>query len=976
MNHLPWPRNEQLPPFEVPLKCTEEPNYDGLEFSTYPLRRGWTTAVNKYGWMDCSPETAAKRAQSWLYFGLLDAFIGPRFNKHEWICHSRRSSSWVVDSSPLPFHLSDLVRSAKKGTIASEFNLSSSDGIKEHWNNIFMEANAALQILNIHMNKSLDHDLMLVGLSISVLLRSLQRMVDQLTWRDDVAPTMCDFVLPPPKFCLLQMMDRNWCEAQAGHFYLVSSTLLNYYLSGLPRTAVSSDHSHCRWQKCVGNTVNEETYQPRHVMSSCACNFVGPEVSQITNLVSSDRIPLIRLSISSGQPRLEVVAADRDTRYMSISHVWAGGLGNFRDNLLPACQLLKLYDRLRALEGFNPKVPSVRLYQFSMPKFGTKIIDWFHNTFYKYFNGMVHRRLLQRHPLSHAANFSSQRSQSVLFWMDTLCIPVHREYHPLRLKAIGNMALTYVAAEKCLVLDPELLQIRMGELSATQINAHVLCSGWVGRSWTFQEARLSRAWYAQFADGLYNPNSVENAALEHRLYSDWNLYKDDAHQIATEAMIWYHDMPAVRQSDIYRSQSQQLLHSPLYNFTTVWNHLESRYTSKPEDVHAILANTTDLSARDVLDQPYDRRMKAILRAQPALPAALVYCTGQKLRDPLNRWVPAYPDDGYLDENYGQLTPTDEGFLLDTAEANPVGFLVDKHTPRYRQLRILDGSGTDPVWIRFNAEDIGPPIDYQTSGEVLAVCYVVGHLAKSLKHRPIGRPFQGARFALRRREGRRLRLAYEYSFFYTHESRYLHTNEDEHPIVRAERTDEDAEFHVDCDLSTWPQEIHRRDTTSSLSTHGLAFYSIFSMTYLFLTWTPFYYLSTLLTRPHNTFLPTIFLISRFGFAILEIKELHEVVNEHAYKSWVKTFDETGSYRKNDNHENRKRQVGIEQRDVIALGLAMGILAFAILVPEMGFLRWIAMAVVVERVGLLLLRWVWRRTRVKGWVKEFLKRRRWW
>lgn len=799
MNHLPWPKNEHLPPFEVPYMCTGEPDYDGLEFSKYPFRRGWTTSVDKYGWMDCSPETAATRAQSWLYFGLLDAFIGPRFNKHEWICHSRRSNIWVVDSSRLPLCLSDLVRSMKKGTIAGEFNLCSPIEIIEYWNNIFMEANVELQILDAHMNKSLDNNLMLIGLSISLLLQSLQRMVSRLTWRNDVDPTMSDIVLPSPKFCLLQMMDRSWCQAQAGHLYSVSSPLLSYYLSGLPRTAVSSDHSQCRWRKCVGNTVNEETYEPRHVMSSCLCNSVGPDVSQIASLVSSDCIPLIRLSIGSGQPRLEVVAADRDSRYMSISHVWAGGLGNFRDNLLPTCQLLKLYDRLKALEDFNPEVPSIKFYQFSMPKFGAKLLDWLRSTlkFSIRFIDMLPHSIIQGHAWNHAANVSLERSQSVLFWMDTLCIPVHREHFPLRLKAIGNMALTYVAAEKCLVLDPELLQMRMGELSATQINAHMLCSGWVGRSWTFQEARLSRAWYAQFADGLYNPNSIENAALEHRLYCDWHLYKDDAHQIATETMTWYHNMPAVRQSDIYKSQSRQLLVSPLNNFITVWNHLESRYTSKPEDVHAILANTTDLSARDVLDQPYDRRMKAILRAQPALPADLVYCTGQKIRDPLNRWVPAYPDDGYLDEYFGQLTPTDEGFLLDTLEANPVGFLVDKHTPRYRQLRILDASGTDPIWIRFHAEVNGPPIDHQTPGEILAVCYVVGHLSTSLKHRPIGRAFPGARFALRRRDGRRLRLAYEYSFLYTHESRFLHTNEDEHPIVRAERTDEDAEFHVDC-----------------------------------------------------------------------------------------------------------------------------------------------------------------------------------
>ncbi|KAL8667755.1 MAG: hypothetical protein Q9168_007196, partial [Polycauliona sp. 1 TL-2023] len=726
MNHLPWPKNDQLPPLDVPYTCNEEPEYDGLDYCQYPIRRGWTTSERKHEWMDCSPETAATRAQSWLFFGLLGVFLGPRFKKDEWICYSQGSAFMTVNSDVLPLRLSDLVRSAKKGALASEYNLSNTRQVHERWNNGFLVANAELQILDMHLNKTLDRNLMLIGLSISILLRSLQRMVDQMTWLDDVPPTMCGIDINPAKFSLVQMMDRNWCETQAAHFFRLYSPLLNHYLSGLPRPTTKSDHSHCTWDKCIGNSVNEATYEPRHVTSSCSCQFAGPDVSQITGLVGADCIPLIRLSISHGQPRLEVVAADRDTRYNSISHVWAGGLGNFKDNLLPTCQLLNLYYSLRALDDFNPEEPSVKLYQFSMSDLGLAWLDRVLSAVSR----MVRRRFLQRLSSNRGRNFELEPTRSVLFWMDTLCIPVHPEYYPLRMKAIGNMALTYTAAEKCLVLDPELLQIPMQDLSTTQINAHMLCSGWVGRSWTFQEARLSRAWYAQFADGLYNPNSIENAALEHRLYSDWNLYKDDAHQIATETMIWYHNMPAVRQSDIYKNQSQHLLHSPLYNFITVWNHLDSRSTSKPEDVHAILANTTDLSAKEVLDLPYEQRMKAILRAQPALPTALMYETGRKIVDPFNRWVPAYPNHGPLNEGYGQLTPTPEGLLLDTANANPIGFLVDKDAPRYSQLRILDtsSSSTAPqhIWIRFNPEPFGPPISFEApevGEDTLAICYI-------------------------------------------------------------------------------------------------------------------------------------------------------------------------------------------------------------------------------------------------------------
>lgn len=794
MNHLPWPKNIEFPPLEVPYVCGEEPSYDGLAFSEFPQRRGWSTSDRKHQWMNCSPEKGAIRAQSWLFFGLLDMFLGSRFKKHEWIRHSQRSNTWIVVTDSLPLRLSQIVLSAKGGSLASDFNLSSPLLVQASWNTAFLAANVESQILNIHMNKSQDHNLLLIGLSISILLRSLQRMVDQLTWRDKDVPSMCDLVLDPAKFSLLQMMECNWCEAQAGQFFRLSSPFLNHYLSGLPRPSTSSNHEKCTWERCIGNNVNEEIYEPQHVVPNCSCQFVGPDVRQITDLISANRIPLIRLKVDSGRPELEVVGADRDTPYMSISHVWAGGLGNFRDNTLPTCQILEMHKRLRVLDAFRPAEPSVRLYQFGLPIVASRLLDRIRVSFSQLSSSISPYHAFQS--LQQALN-PSRPQQSVLFWMDTLCIPVHPDHLSLRLKAIGNMALTYAAAEKCLVLDPELLQIHMRGITATQVNAHMLCSGWVGRSWTFQEARLSRAWYAQFADGLYNPNSTENAALEHRLYSDWNLYKDDAHQLATETMIWYHNMPAIRQTDIYRSQGQQLLHSPLYNFITVWNHLEMRFTSKPEDVHAILANTTDLSAGEVLALPYDQRMRAILRAQPALPTALVYATGQKIKDVQNRWVPAFPDQGYLNEDYGQLTPTDDGYLLDRTAAQPVGFMVDGSAPRYSQLRIIDSSLPGPIWIRFNPEPNGPPIKYEAPGEAVAVCYVMSYLSMSLRHQPIGRPFQGARFALRKQEGKRLHLIYEYSFSYTHESRWLDWDEDEHPIVRAERTDEDAEFLVCC-----------------------------------------------------------------------------------------------------------------------------------------------------------------------------------
>ena len=76
MDHLPYPPNASTPPIEVPFLCDGEGEYDGLPFSTYPIRKGWTTETDNLRWSQCSDVELAKRVQLWLYFGLLSEFCG------------------------------------------------------------------------------------------------------------------------------------------------------------------------------------------------------------------------------------------------------------------------------------------------------------------------------------------------------------------------------------------------------------------------------------------------------------------------------------------------------------------------------------------------------------------------------------------------------------------------------------------------------------------------------------------------------------------------------------------------------------------------------------------------------------------------------------------------------------------------------------------------------------------------------------
>lgn len=396
----------------------------------------------------------------------------------------------------------------------------------------------------------------------------------------------------------------------------------------------------------------------------------------------------------------------------------------------------------------------------------------------------------------------ARKPQPICFWMDTLCIPVDPEHNSLRLEAINKMALTYAAAERCLVLDPELERTSMKTLTSLQMNAHVMASAWLTRSWTFQEARLSRAWFAQFADGLYDPNSRANGALHQRLHTEWLAYQSDSHYLASEMISWYHDMPAVRHTDLTVNQCRYLLSDSTYTFVTVWNQLASRSTSKMEDVHGILANTLDLGATEVLGLPSEEKMKAILRAQEKLPVALIYNDSTKIMDRKCRWVPLYPEITRLSQLYGTLEPSQDGFFLDTVEANPVGFLVDPSIPRGQRIRLVHPSVPTPLWLTFHPEPNGPIPSWKAPGDALAVCYVIGHLEKSSREPSLVRRFGGARFALRKREGKTLHLVYEYSFCYSHYRKL--DRDDDYLEIHAERTSPDVVFHVDSGrLLTWP-----------------------------------------------------------------------------------------------------------------------------------------------------------------------------
>lgn len=346
--------------------------------------------------------------------------------------------------------------------------------------------------------------------------------------------------------------------------------------------------------------------------------------------------------------------------------------------------------------------------------------------------------------------------------MDTLGIPVGLENASLRAIAINKMDLIYAGARDVLVLDPELQQISLEGLPQEEISAHILCSPWITRCWTLQEAQLSSNWYAQFADGIFDPRSAHR-----RLMNDLGSYTaskekfDDLGCLKYELLVeWYY-----RQLHKHNLSELGLTVKVNDPFHMEWDNLAQRSTTKKEDIHCILANMLGFSAGELLGLPYEERMKAILCTQTTLPLKLFFNPGPRIQDLDNRWVPSYPE-GTVGNGLGYVKVTSNGLLFDHTTARCEGFLVSSSTspPTMFCLSVLPNGASEPLWASPPDKDTGLVFEASTK---IATCYILGediHSRSALRD-PVGRALlghhEGARFALQRREGSILHLLYEH-----------------------------------------------------------------------------------------------------------------------------------------------------------------------------------------------------------------------
>ncbi|GAB1311912.1 Heterokaryon incompatibility domain-containing protein [Madurella fahalii] len=297
-------------------------------------------------------------------------------------------------------------------------------------------------------------DMELIGLSIMAMGESMHSVAATIYGYDARETPEWG----PSPVLKARLRDNGWCVSDAPFFPdspTRSTISIEYYFGGMACPRERGDHSACTTAICSKylEVVDWKTYQQKHVVPSCRCApvQVAPAAAEI---VEQTRIPVVHWDGES----LRVFASDSVTKYVTISHVWADGLGNNQTNSLLTCQL----NRVQRLVN--------QLYTES--------------------------HLSSSH--HHETAAASAEGLAIPFWIDTLCVPVHNKI--LRRKAIYKMADIYRGADRVLVIDSTIITLPRAA-DVVQKHLQISLSGWHHRLWTLQEGQLASTLFFQFADG-------------------------------------------------------------------------------------------------------------------------------------------------------------------------------------------------------------------------------------------------------------------------------------------------------------------------------------------------------------------------------------------------------------------------------------------------------------------------------------------
>lgn len=775
MDHLPYPKSASLPKLKIPYLCGEVEIYDGLGLRDFPQRKRWITDTPSSQWYTCN---ATARAQSWLYFGLLEELFGKSFERQTLISNSTTGHQHIGS-----YRLRALL---KEWAQKNSWYHRPLTYLSYSWS--FLEDFFALPILKEiaeipslrgRLLPRLDERLMeslkvaeeqseildsevpsarLIALSIKTLIWSIRNSL--ITCVPDHR-TKPDFIPRQSRLLRSRMLESGKCPYWTEVYLKRYSVAMVYYIAASRSPPWDVSHWKCSEGQCIAYDVDTQRYTTKHVKDDCPCDSVSPNIQHVAKIIRDGRVPLMVLRVlPTGLFALDVASAKYGLHYTAISHVWSGGLGNPSSNDLPQCQLEKIR------EGLILAREKARL---SLGDDST---------------------LVKLNP--DAVEHQKRKHSNEVFWMDTLCIPVNLGKE-LRQKAITQMDLIFAGADNVLILDPQLQLISHDEASKLQLSVQILCFPWMTRCWTFQEARLARVWVVYLSSGLYDParGFRHESSLELRVKQVKEIWTD-IRELELEAISFCQELLPLAD----RGLDPEVVEAA--ELARIWCQLSERSTTKFGDRLIILATLLDLSAGEILSLALKERMRAILRTRNSLPLSLLFLPqpGPVIDNAKCRWIPVYPSRSITTE-YGSMAK-DQGsscFQFTLSQIKASGFLLDAKDSQCHLFLITQNSPfTFKAWIRAN------PCEGVTGNPTLKTACILNW--QSSRPQDSRKGLVGARFFVQNisRDASSYTLVYDCPLVYTlirPTQGAPSSKADEYPEIKVSLMSEAATVSLDC-----------------------------------------------------------------------------------------------------------------------------------------------------------------------------------
>lgn len=379
-----------------------DPLYDGGVWDEFPARYGWKSETGAELFRPGAiPEKLHSGIECWLYFGMLYYVFGDQLDQFDFLYRDDTHQYLTTKQLHKYFDRAKEWKKKKLGERAVEIVKKVSEELTRYTS--YVRADMAL--------------------AIRLLCHALWNIA---TKRDGPQePTIHTRLAMYGRGVETQQLVKDgWCPLEVERCRMAGGGVdTPAFLLQLVRTKPGwniKTHETCRKSECVANNVDESDYVTRHVREDCGCEHLQADIEQLHAILQDGGVPLVMITpcgedmLGNQSFKIEIVRKRISRQYVAISHVWSDGLGNTEGNTLPHCQIQLLYEQARRLLTDSEYVP-----RYEGPF------------------GPLHTSAAR---LAHfAGRHALHRDDSVLLWIDTLCIPHQRDVRSLAIQRIREV---------------------------------------------------------------------------------------------------------------------------------------------------------------------------------------------------------------------------------------------------------------------------------------------------------------------------------------------------------------------------------------------------------------------------------------------------------------------------------------------------------------------------------------------------------